>query len=170
MKLTRKLLFLCLGACVYCRCWGLESDVARREYQLKTAYIFHFAELTEWPALLPTTICVMGGSPLSTYLPALEGHQVNHLELRVMLAPPAIDECRILFLGDSAALTQPLLQQAIDRHILLVSDAENFAVTGGMIQFTLRDNRLKLVVNLNSVRQAGLKLSSKLLRMAEILE
>jgi hypothetical protein len=39
-----------------------------------------------------------------------------------------------------------------------------------MIEFTLRDNKLRLVVNLVSVKLAGLKLSSKLLRMAEILE
>jgi hypothetical protein len=52
----------------------------------------------------------------------------------------------------------------------LVGDVENFANHGGMVQFTLRDNRLKLVVNLAAVKSAELKLSSKLLRMAEIIE
>jgi hypothetical protein len=73
-------------------------------------------------------------------------------------------------LSELTLLTKALLQQAKTQHILLVSDAENFAAQGGMIQFSLRDNKLKLVVNLNSVKQANLKLSSKLLRMAEILE
>lgn len=170
-KYLRKLLLLYLGACLFGECLALESDMVKREYQLKTVYLFHFAELTEWPELMPTTICLEGDSPLRAYLPALEGQKVNNMELRVILDhQQSIDNCRILILSDLSALTTSLLKQAESRHILLVSDAENFAAKGGMIQFTMRDNKLKLVVNLSSVKQAELKLSSKLLRMAEILE
>jgi hypothetical protein len=39
-----------------------------------------------------------------------------------------------------------------------------------MLEFTRHDEKLTLVVNLRAVREAGLKISSKLLRMAEIIE
>jgi len=160
-----------MGVCLIGECLAFDGDTIKREYQLKTVYLFHFAELTEWPILKPTTICLVGESPLRAYLPALHGQKVNNMEIRVMLdRQQAIDNCRILVLGESTVLTKPLLLQAISQHILLVSDADNFASLGGMIQFTLRENKLKLVVNLASVKQANLKLSSKLLRMAEILE
>lgn len=84
--------------------------------------------------------------------------------------PIAVDECRIIFLSDLNVLNSSILEQMYKNHVLLVSDVAGFAARGGMIEFTLRDNKLKLVVNLKSVKQAGLKLSSKLLRMAEILE
>ena len=146
------------------------NDISR-EHQLKTAYLFHFAELAEWPMHAPLTICLQGQSPLRAYLPVLEGQQVRGQALHVVAGDgSAIDQCRILFLSEVAALSPSMLRLAQSRHVLLVSDAENFARNGGMIQFTLRDNKLKLVVNLSSVKQAGLKLSSKLLRMAEILE
>lgn len=148
-----------------------EANIINREYQLKTAYLFHFAELAEWPAPTSVTICLQGRSPLRGYLPVLEGMQIDARTVHVLLADsPPIQHCQILFLSDLTSLSQTLLQQAKNSHVLLVSDTEDFARKGGMIEFTLRDNKLKLVVNLTSVTQAGLKLSSKLLRMAEILE
>ena len=142
-----------------------------REYQLKTAYLFHFAELAEWPEPSPVTICMQGDSPLRAYLPVLEGKQIDNTSIHIKLgSPTSLYDCQIVFLSDLEALSKSMLEQARKYHVLLVSDAEGFARKGGMIQFTLRDNKLKLVVNLRSVKQAGLKLSSKLLRMAEILE
>ncbi len=149
-----------------------ESRIVNREYQLKTAYLFHFAELTEWPdAISSVTICYQGDTPLQEYLPVLEGRQVHDRTVHVIRSDgPSFEQCQILVLSAADVLTKTLLEKAHSRHVLLVSDADNFARNGGMIQFTIRDNRLKLVVNLPSVKRAGLKLSSKLLRMAEILE
>jgi hypothetical protein len=148
-----------------------EANVINREYQLKTAYLFHFAELTTWPAPGPVTICLQGQNPLRNYMPALEGQQINgkavHLDLD---DKPDINRCSILVLSDIASLTPSLQDQAKTQHILLVGDVDNFADNGGMVQFTLRDNKLKLMVNLATVKSADLKLSSKLLRMAEIIE
>lgn len=172
--MTRQLLkslLLCIGICLSGQNLAQQSEVDKSEYRLKTVYLFHFAELTEWPKASPPSICLLGHSPLEAYLPALQGQKVHNVALTVILSPQQPSEdCRILVLAELAALTKPLLEQAKIRHILLVSDAEHFAEQGGMIQFSLRDNKLKLVVNLNSVKQANLKLSSKLLRMAEILE
>ena len=50
------------------------------------------------------------------------------------------------------------------------ADASSEADVRSMVQFALRENKLKLIINLPAVKQADLKLSSKLLRMAEILE
>ena len=149
-----------------------DSGIINREYQLKTAYLFHFAELTEWPSASSVlTICTEGDTPLNAYLPLLEGKRVHDRTVHVMPGDsPPIDQCQILFISESVPLSNTVLESAASRHVLLVSDANDFAKNGGMIQFALRNNRLKLVVNLSSVKQAGLKLSSKLLRMAEILE
>lgn len=148
-----------------------DSHNVNRELQLKTAYLFHFAELAQWPNTAPINICLQGHSPLRAYLPVLEGQQINGNAVHVDLSDkPDINQCSILFLSDLGALTPALSEHARARHILLVGDVENFAHRGGMVQFTLRDNRLKLVVNLAAVKSADLKLSSKLLRMAEIIE
>lgn len=141
------------------------------EYQLKTAYLFHFAELTEWPAASRVNICVRGSSPIRKFLPILNGQKIADKSVQVTLDDAVkLDDCQMLFVGDDDSLSPALLEQVRSRHVLLVGDREAFARQGGMIEFTLRENKLKLVVNLNAVRRADLKLSSKLLRMAEILE
>jgi len=166
-----KLILLSIAYALLAVADAAEKDTVSREYQLKTAYLLHFAELTEWPESTPITICLDGNSPLRAYLPALEGVAVHDQLLHVSQERhPAIADCQILFVSDPNLLHTPLLTQAQSQHVLLVSDTEGFARNGGMIQFTLRDDKLKLVINLTSVKQAGLKLSSKLLRMAEILE
>lgn len=165
--------FLLLSICVWLSGLAKAADGSsiNREFQLKTAYLFHFAELAQWPGSTPITICLQGASPISTYLPALEGQQIDGKSIHVDLSgKPNLEQCSILFLSELAALDSVLSMQARTLHILLVSDVEDFAYRGGMVQFTLRDNRLKLVVNLAVVRSADLKLSSKLLRMAEIIE
>ncbi len=166
-----KLFLFCGSLCLSGQSLAQQNDIGKSEYQLKTVYLLHFAELTEWPEATAISICLLGNSPLEAYLPALQGQKVHNMALRVILdQQQPIENCQILVLAELSALTKALLEQAKTQHILLVSDAENFAAQGGMIQFSLRDNKLKLVVNLNSVKQASLKLSSKLLRMAEILE
>lgn len=163
--------FLLLGIGFWVNSYAADVDIINREYQLKTAYLLHFAELTEWPEPTSVTICLQGQSPLRAYLPVLEGQYVHNRVVHVSFIDTLkFDHCQILFVSDLNVFSKALLENAQSRHVLLVSDAIGFARNGGMIQLTLRDNKLKLVVNLPSVKQAGLKLSSKLLRMAEILE
>ncbi|AMK76993.1 MULTISPECIES: YfiR family protein [Methylomonas] len=168
----RLLTLLLLSICVwFAGSARAEESSQSREFQLKTAYLFHFAELAQWPSTAPVTICLQGHSVLRAYLPVLEGQKINGNAVHVNLDDaPDIAQCSILFLSDLAGLTPVLAEQARHHHVLLVGDVENFANHGGMVQFTLRDNRLKLVVNLAVVKSADLKLSSKLLRMAEIIE
>jgi hypothetical protein len=148
-----------------------DDEFISREFQIKTAYLFHFVELTEWPDAGDVSICLRGRSQISQFLPALEGRTNDgHLVHVKLLADDSKDNCQIMFLSSSEVLTPSLLEQIKAEHILLVGDGENFARNGGMLQFTLRDNKVKLLVNLSSVKAAGLKLSSKLLRLAEIVE
>lgn len=166
-----KRLLLLLLLCAAGLAGAADDDNASREFQLKTAYLFHFAELAEWPAASQVTICLQGNSPLRAYLPILEGQHIGNRVVHVDLTDnQSFAHCQILFISNLVVLSNTLRNLAIQQQILLVSDSEDFARLGGMIQFSLRDNRLKLVINLNAVRQARIQLSSKLLRMAEILE
>lgn len=158
-------------AMVWLGAHAVENPSASREYQLKTAYLYHFAELAEWPEARDIRICASSGGALSRYVLILEGRRIADQVVHVSLTNGGdIDHCQIVYLGADEALTSELLDQARRKHVLLVGDGEGFAASGGMLQFSLRDNKLKLLVNLASVKAAELKLSSKLLRMAELVE
>ncbi len=81
-----------------------------------------------------------------------------------------IQDCQLLFVARSEQRHWPKIQQAIARRpILTVSDAENFATRGGSVQFSVGRNKLRIVVNLQVIHRAGIVVSSKLLRLAEVV-
>ena len=51
---------------------------------------------------------------------------------------------------------------------LTVSDADDFGKRGGMVRFVVEDRRVRLRINVEAARAAGLTISSNLLRIAEI--
>ncbi|MBL3617416.1 MAG: YfiR family protein [gamma proteobacterium endosymbiont of Lamellibrachia anaximandri] len=53
---------------------------------------------------------------------------------------------------------------------MTIGETDEFVETGGMISLITMAQKVKLKVNLNAVRQAGMKLNSRLLRLATIVE
>jgi hypothetical protein len=149
-----------------------------REYQIKGVFLFNFAQFTEWPPeafsgpQAPLVIGILGTDPFG---PALEevvrGEKVNHrpLEVRRFSGAGEINNCHILFISRSqSGRLEEILASLQGRSILTVSDMEEFARRGGMVQFVTRDNKIHLQINLEALKAATLTVSSKLLRSAEI--
>jgi hypothetical protein len=53
--------------------------------------------------------------------------------------------------------------------VLTVSDIPQFSQRQGMIQFVMEENRIRFEVNLTATQQAGLALSSELLKVATVV-
>lgn len=149
------------------------------EYQIKAAFLFNFAQFVQWPpdAFAATddslTIGVVGTDPFGPYLDAIiRGEQVgdHHLAVRRFASVEQAVACQILFVGtlDKRELAR-LFERLKDHPVLTVGDAEGFARQGGMIRFVTENNRIRLRINLAAAEATNLKLSSKLLRPAEIV-
>jgi hypothetical protein len=149
------------------------------EYQLKAVFLFNFAQFVEWPPSAfpapdaPLVIGVLGEDPFGSYLDeAVRGESVNShpLTVRRYRRVEDITSCHILFIGrPEQDRLEPVLDSLKGRSILTVGDAEGFARRGGMIRFVTDHNRIRLRINLGAAETASLKLSSKLLRPAEIV-
>lgn len=150
-----------------------------REYQVKAVFLFNFAQFVEWPAnafpesQTPLVIGILGEDPFGTYLDeAVRGETVNDHPLVVQRyrRTEDITTCHILFisLSEGSRLEQ-VLTDLKGRNILTVGEGEGFARQGGMIRFVMDHNRVRLRINLEAAEAANLKLSSKLLRPAEIV-
>ncbi len=75
--------------------------------------------------------------------------------------------CHILFVGHSANDRFQDLSGAISKlPILTVSDLNGFEERSGMINFKNVKNRMRFAINLKAAQQAGLKISSQLLKLA----
>jgi hypothetical protein len=149
------------------------------EYEVKAAFLYNFAVLTEWPTNTwakpdePVVIGVLGADPFG---PALEkilgGKQVLGRPVRLARFQRAADVgvCHVLFVSAAEAERWPATKDALAaRPVLTVSDRERFCRQGGMVQLVQRaDGSIGLVVNPGAVERAKLKLSSRLLALAKI--
>ncbi|MER2514155.1 MAG: YfiR family protein [Nitrosomonas ureae] len=149
------------------------------EYAIKAAYLYNFAKFVEWPtasfadAQAPLTICVAGNSPFGSALEAVAGKRVaaHPVEVRYLPTPTRIEQCHIAFLSRTEQpRLKPLLAQLAGRPVLTVSDISDFAQGGGMIGLVEAEQRIHFNINLDAARQADLKLSSQLLKLATIVD
>jgi hypothetical protein len=159
---------------------GLSAEPpAPREYQLKAVFLFNFAQFVEWPsqafadAQTPLVIGVLGKDPFGAYLDeTVRGETVNNRSLVVQRYGRVedINTCHILFISRSEGdRLEQILARLRGRNILTVADAEGFAPPGVMIRLVTVENKIRLRINLEVAQAANLKISSKLLRTAEIV-
>ncbi|HTM03845.1 MAG TPA: YfiR family protein [Vicinamibacterales bacterium] len=155
---------------------GADAQSPRRsEYEVKAAYLFTFARFVEWtprPSRDDSsfTICILGADPFGATLDMTLSEAVirgRRVGARRISEPDAAAGCHIVFVSTSEdrrmADLVPLLAGA---GVLTVSDMPKFTERGGMIQFVTAANRVRFEINLQSARQAGLMMSSELLRVA----
>ena len=150
-----------------------------QEYQVKAVFLFNFTQFVDWPAAAfndasePIAICVLGKDPFGSYLDdAVRGERVDNrpLVVRRYMRSDELDSCRILFISQSeAGQLDTIIAHARAMRALTVSDARGFGEHGGMVGFVTEDNRVRLRINLDAAKAAGLTISSKLLRVAELV-
>lgn len=146
------------------------------ESQLKAVFLFNFAQFVEWPpeafetAQTPFAICVLGKDPFGADLDeAVRGEAVMGRPLIVKRHTDVeeLGACHILYVGGAELATlRPRLAGLERRSTLVVSDAVQ---PGVMIGFVKERHRLRLRINLAAANGAGLNISSKLLRIADVV-
>ena len=153
-----------------------------REHEIKAAYLYQFARYVEWPPKAVEgdafVIGVLGPDPLGSYLDkiaATKTVQEKKIVVRRFASAKDYRSCHILFIsggatedGDRTKLEERLnaaLEITKGSPVLLVSETVDFARKGAAINFLVdqEENRIKVEINRDAERLAGLKISSKLL-------
>ncbi len=149
------------------------------EYKVKSVFLFNFTQFVEWPADafadddVPLVIGVVGGDPFGNFLDeTIRGERLqNHpLVVRRYESVSEIETCHILFIATSnRQFIRQTLAQMKSKPVLTVSDSDGFARMGGMIALENEGGRVALKINAAAVNDSRLVVSSKLLRLAEIV-
>jgi len=138
------------------------------EYAVKAAYLVKFPFYVDWPPTAfatptaPLNLCVIGEDPFGSLLDdAAAGQQVQGHPLAVRRMKNAMRDagCHIVYLG---ADVRPDAMRG--NGSLLVTDAS--ASGSGVINFVVKDNRVRFTVDDELAAQNGLAISSKLLNVA----
>ena len=147
------------------------------EYEAKAAFLLNFAKFVEWPAVAfpapdtPITICVLGVDPFGPILDRMvEGQSVNNRAVRARRSVPEANPrgCHIAFISRYERQGMAQIVSALgSSSVLTVSELPGFTAVGGMIEFVIEEEQVGFYVNAARAEAAGLKLSSRLLRVAK---
>ena len=158
------------------RAYPVEPQTA--EYEVKAAFLFNFAKFVDWPAqafATPNasfTIC-LDGDPFGGALDRIiqgENLEGRALTVRRLNSGNDLAGCQIVYVAASQFRHVDEIVSGANNHpILTVGDTDNFIDRGGIIRFIKSGGRIHFQINPDAAGRAGLQLSSKLLRLAEIV-
>lgn len=169
--------FILFGLMALSRAAGGESSA---DSQSKSKFLINFAEFTEWPETAfpkegePLLIGILGRDPFGKELNELAENGVvkgRHARVLRFRKVEEIKTCHILYIGKSEeARLDRVLRGLKERPVLTVSEIENCAKRGVMIEMKTEKGKIRLAINLECAKAAHLTLKSKLLRLGEIVE
>jgi hypothetical protein len=161
---------------------GLESSDSS-EYLIKAGFIYNFAKLVEWPTTAfaqpdsPIVIGILGDDPFGSTLDRIvadkkingRGFAVKRLKWTRELKD--LRDCNILFVSSSEREHLDSVVEAVKwLPVLTIGDTPGFARRGGIMNFTLEDNKIRFEVNVEAAKHADLTISSRLLTLARIVQ
>jgi hypothetical protein len=149
-----------------CSCNAAAAEGDSMEYAIKAAYLYKFGIYVEWPQhafpspTSPLYLCIVGEDPFGAALDAavngqrIETHPIVIRRVKTLARDTV---CHILYAN--AADLQHV--ETARNGVLTVSDAR-----GGIINFIIKDNRVRFDIDDEAAAQSGLNISSKLLGIA----
>ena len=119
------------------------------------------------------TVGLLGTDPFDGALELIDGQGVSGRRIVVKRYATLDDlqDCHILFISQSEqSRLSAVLQRIKGMHLLTVSDIPGFARQWGIVEFKMVGNKVRFEINHNAARKNGLKISSRLLRVADAVD
>jgi hypothetical protein len=150
------------------------------EYELKAAVLFNVAKFVEWPATKAAAspeafvIGIVGPAAVVHDMEkALQDKIVGdkHVLVRRLKSAAECEQCFLVFIAqDDGKALREAVAALTKSGVLVAGEGDRFARDGGAISLILKDNRVQMEVNLKAAQRAGLTISSRLLRLAVVVE
>lgn len=168
-------------AVMFCAAGVAGKDFEPSEYQLKAAFLVNFPKYVDWPPSAfassnsPVVITVLGENRFGEDLNAMvNGKTANGRPIVVRYVAREAEvgsPCHILFVTASEEKRLPaVLEKFKGTSTLTVGENDAFLDEGGMINLARDSKKIQMEVNLAPTRNAGLKISSRLLSVAGVVK
>ena len=154
------------------------SSIAAETYdenQLKAAITYNVAKFVKWPEgtfvdkKSPLIICVLGSGAAASGFSSLEGQTLGTRPVHVKYFKTLNDfqGGHILYVVHSqVSHLDEVLNSLQKTPLLTISDIDNFASRGGMINLVKVGKNIRFAINLDASMAANLRVSSKLHALA----
>ena len=148
------------------------------EHDVKAAFIYNFLRFVEWPedrfetAGSPFRVCVVGTDPFGSSLErAFADRRISDRAVETHYHPGTVTDspCHVVFVGVPTPSDDAPLAPATTG-ILTVGEGRAFAQTRGIIGLYVKDRKVRFTINVSRADEAGLRISSHLLNLADIVD
>jgi hypothetical protein len=155
-----------------------ENTIQLYEQKIKAGLVYNLLKYTAWPkeSALNTTgklqICLLGEDPFDGYLAPLEGRTAQQTPIAIshIKNTSETEQCSVIIIHRNQAHNLPELLRVIKgKNILTVSDIDQFAQQGGMIEMAKEGAKISLYINKNAVISSGLDIQDPMLKLAKIV-
>ncbi len=149
-------------------CW--QSPAAVPLESLKAAFLYNFALFVDWPTMPKGefNLCLVGGEPFAA-ADTLAGKKVGAATVHVR-RPSKVDDlraCHLLYLGgpDHGAIERARASVE-NAPVLTVADAIDAGRNAAMISLVTEEGHLAFDIDMHAASRVGIRISSRLLRLA----
>ena len=155
--------------------WGAEP--VAEEYQVKGAFLLNFTKFVDWPPQAfqepgaPIAICILGQNPFGPLLDRAAQQTVvanRAVSVRQVADGQQASQCQVVFMGASERKHWRAWLEALrGSSVLTVGESEGFLTNGGVVNFKLDGDRVRIEISTEAADRAGLHISAKLLSLAQ---
>src|SRR5581483_7597231 len=148
------------------------------EYDVKAAYLLNFTRFIEWPPnafadpTAPFAICILGRDPFGSVLEEIvkgESAGGRRIVIQHPAQLPAPQTCQIVFVTAGEKDVARVVA-GLGPGVLTVGEGAAFVHEGGIAAFVLENRRVRFDISQARAEQASLKISSRLLNVARLVE
>ncbi len=180
-SVSKRFFIICLNL-LFAYTGAFAAQQQPREYQLKAVFLNGFTKFIVWPehafakSDTPLRICVLGEHPFGKALDIAVANtnrrkrKGRQIEVRYINMIEQIPGCHTLYVSKSERYQQAVILDYVVRYpVLTVSDIDHFVINGGMIQFYVRHNKVRFLIDPQTIRDVGLEPDGNLLRIADVV-
>jgi hypothetical protein len=159
---------------------NMSAQETPSDYRVKATYVLNFLRFIQWPddafsdPKAPVVIGIVGEDPFGNQLPQVilgKTVQGRNLVIRRYKAGEDLRGSHFLFISESEKKRLPQILAGLHgSSVLTVAEMDRFIEAGGVIQFTFENSHIRFAVNVGAADRARLKVSSKLLSVAQYVE
>ena len=152
-----------------------------KEYAVKAAFVYNFIKFIQWPERESLTeqnssyqLCFIGNNTVAKEFTKLNGKRIGSktLDTHRLLQVKGCPKCKIIFIsrGVDSLTLKKVISRVKGKPVLTIGETKKFTKLGGVISFFLKNDHLHFAINTKAAKIQGLKMSSRLLKLAVIVD
>jgi hypothetical protein len=169
--MIKKFTFTCLIVLALVSMSSPGKAQSSNDYKFHSVFMYNFTKYIQWPSNSGDfVIGVLGNSGIYADLERLVQNRTvgsQKIVVKKFSSAASVESCNMLFIPSSQSKNLDELKERAKReNILLVTESPGMAQKGSNINFVLKDGKWKFELNEQATKDAGIRVSSELMKLA----